>query len=70
MSFDVRHSLILMDVHQVSAKKRKLKKFTAGTEARRRAREVAGPPPAERIILDKRRKPSKHKKNFLEDGGR
>jgi hypothetical protein len=50
--------------------KRKVKKFTAGTEARRRAREVAGPPPAERIIPDKRRKPSKHKKNLLEDVGR
>ena len=50
--------------------KRKPSKFTAGREARRRAREAAGPPPAERVIPDKRRKPSKHKKNFLEDGDR
>jgi len=46
--------------------KRKPSKFTAGREARRRAREAAGPPPAERVIPDKRRKPPKHKKNPLE----
>jgi hypothetical protein len=46
--------------------KRKPSKFTAGREARRRAREAAGPPPAERLIPDKRRKPPKHKKNPLE----
>jgi hypothetical protein len=54
----------------MSKSKRKPSKFTAGREARRRAREAAGPPPAERVIPDKRRKPSKHKKNFLEDGDR
>jgi hypothetical protein len=43
------------------------KKFTAGTEARRRARELAGPPPAARIIPDKRLKPPKHKKKLIED---
>jgi hypothetical protein len=47
--------------------KRKPSKFTAAREARRRARELAGPPPAERIIADKRLKPPKHKKNLLED---
>lgn len=46
--------------------KRKPKKFTAGKEARRRAREQAGPPPAERVIPDKRLKPVKHKKNPIE----
>ena len=50
--------------------KRKPKKFAAAREARRRAREVAGPPPAERVIPDKRLKPPKHKKNLLEEGGR
>jgi len=50
--------------------KRKPSKFTAGREARRRARQAAGPPPAERVIPDKRLKPPKHKKNLLEDGGR
>ena len=50
--------------------KRKPLKFAAGREARRRAREVAGPPPAARVIPDKRLKPPKHKKNLLEDNGR
>jgi len=43
------------------SKKRKTK-FTAAKEARRRARLVAGSPPVERVIADKRRKPAKHKK--------
>jgi hypothetical protein len=43
--------------------KRKPSKFSAGREARRRAREAAGPPPAERVIPDKRLKPPKHKKD-------
>jgi hypothetical protein len=46
--------------------KRKPSKFTAGREARRRAREAAGPPPAGRVIPDKRLRPPKHKKNPLE----
>jgi hypothetical protein len=50
--------------------KRKPSKFTAGREARRRAREMAGPPPAERVIPDKRLKPPKHKKKLLEDNAR
>jgi hypothetical protein len=50
----------------MAKKKRKPLKFTAGREARRRARELAGPPPAQRVIPDKRLKPSKHKKNLLE----
>jgi hypothetical protein len=41
-------------------KKRK-PKFNAANEARRRAREIAGVPPAERVIPDKRRKSPKHK---------
>jgi hypothetical protein len=47
--------------------KRKRKKFTAGGEARRRARELAGLPPAGRIIPDKRLKPPKHKRKLLEE---
>jgi hypothetical protein len=50
-----------------SNRKRKLKKFTAGGEARRRARELAGPPPAGRVIPDKRMKPAKHKAKLLEE---
>jgi hypothetical protein len=44
------------------AQKHTKKKFTAANEARRLAREVAGPPPVERVIPDKRLKPPKHKK--------
>ncbi|HEV3219634.1 MAG TPA: hypothetical protein VGZ48_07665 [Candidatus Acidoferrales bacterium] len=43
------------------------KRFSAATEARRRARLAAGPPPAERVIPDKRLKPPKHKRRILED---
>jgi hypothetical protein len=42
-------------------------KFSAGIEARRRVRELAGPPPAARVIPDKRLKPPKHKKKLIED---
>jgi len=47
-----------------SKTKSKPKKFTAGGEARRLARELAGPPPAARVIPDKRLKQPKHKKKF------
>jgi hypothetical protein len=42
-------------------------KFTVGAEARRRAREAAGSPPAERVIPDKRRKKPKHPDSYLDD---
>ncbi len=48
------------------ARTRKRKKYTAGKEARRRAREMAGQPPAERVLPDKRRKPPKHKNRLIE----
>jgi hypothetical protein len=51
----------------VAKSKRRLKKFSAGGEARRRARELAGPPPAARIIPDKRLKPPKHRGKLLEE---
>jgi hypothetical protein len=50
-------------------RKSKPKKFTAGGEARRRARELAGPPPAARVIPDKRLKPPKHKKHPQDEAG-
>ncbi len=50
-----------------SKSKASKKKFTAGGEARRRARELAGSPPAARVIPDKRLKPPKHKKKLVED---
>ena len=42
-------------------------KFTFAAEARRRAREAAGSPPAERVIPDKRRKQPKHRETWLSD---
>jgi len=50
--------------------KNKPTKFTAAIEARRRARELAGPPPAARVIPDKRLKPPKHKKKLVEESDR
>jgi hypothetical protein len=50
-----------------SKSRSKPKKFTASGEARRRARESAGPPPAARVIPDKRLKPPKHKKKLVEE---
>ena len=46
--------------------RRKKSRFKASTEARRQARLKAGPPPAERIIPNKRDKPAKHKKALKE----
>jgi hypothetical protein len=54
----------------VRKKKAKPKKFSAGAEARRRAREIAGPPPAARVIPDKRLKPPKHKRKLIEEADR
>jgi hypothetical protein len=50
-----------------SKSRSKPKKFTASREARRRARELAGSPPAARVIPDKRLKPPKHKKKLVEE---
>jgi hypothetical protein len=49
-----------------SKTKSKPRKFTASGEARRRARQSAGTPPAARVIPDKRLKPPKHKKKLVE----
>jgi hypothetical protein len=46
------------------AKKRT--EFRAGTEARRRARLAASQPPGEKVIPDRRKKPARHKKKWLE----
>ncbi len=47
-------------------KKHKKKRFDAGTEARRRARESGVAPATTRVIPDKRKRPPKHKKDWLE----
>jgi len=46
--------------------KRKHRKFSATKEARRRARQSAGQPPAGRVIPNKRHKAPKHKPKLLE----
>lgn len=45
---------------------RKKSKFKVTKEARRRARLGIGLPPPERVILEKRHKPPKHKKTLSE----
>jgi hypothetical protein len=49
------------------AKSKSRQRLNVSKEARRRAREQAGLPPAERIIPDKRRRPPKHKRKLLEE---
>jgi hypothetical protein len=46
--------------------KRKKKGIDPAKEARRRARNSAAPAAATRVIVDKRLRPSKHKKRELE----
>jgi len=48
--------------------RKKKKRFDAATEARRRARKVAPIPAGEKIIPDKRKKPEKHKRDWLREG--
>ena len=42
------------------------KTLEAGREARRRARASAAKPGATKVIADKRRRPAKHKKGWIE----
>jgi hypothetical protein len=46
--------------------RKKKKKLNVATEARRRARKSAVAPGTERVIEDKRRKPPKHKRSWIE----
>ena len=43
------------------AKKKKLKRFRAVTAVKEMARDRVGAPPAEKIVLEKKKKPEKHK---------
>jgi hypothetical protein len=43
------------------AKKRKMKRFRAVTAVKELARERVGTPPAEKIVVEKKKKPEKHK---------
>jgi hypothetical protein len=49
--------------------KRKKKKLEKGTEARRRARAAGLQPAGTKVIEDKRKKPEKHKTQWLEEVG-
>ena len=51
---------------QTPMPKKRKPRYEVPTEVRRRARQRAGAPPAERVIPDKRRKPPKHKKTELD----
>jgi hypothetical protein len=51
----------------LAMKKRKRKKFDAAREARRRARESAAKPAVTRVIVDKRKRPTKHKKDWVQE---
>ncbi len=42
-------------------RKKKLKRFRAVTTVKELARERLGTPPAERIVVEKKKKPEKHK---------
>lgn len=44
--------------------RKKKSRLRKGTEARRRARLGIGMPPPERVVVEKRRKPPKHKKTL------
>jgi hypothetical protein len=48
-------------------KRRKKKILDVGTEARRAARRSGISPAATQVIPDKRKRPPKHKKNWLEN---
>ena len=45
---------------------KKKKKFDKGKEARRRARVAGAAPAGTRVIEDRRKKPEKHKRRWLE----
>jgi hypothetical protein len=51
-------------------RKKKLKRFRAVTAVKELARERVGAPPAEKIVMEKKKKPEKHKPTlarFLEE---
>ena len=52
------------------SRKKKLKRFRAVTAVKELARERVGSPPPEKIVVEKKKKPEKHKptlKKLLED---
>lgn len=49
------------------ARRKKPEKFQKAVESRRLARERVGTPPPARVIPNRRRKPAKHKKDWLKE---
>ena len=49
-----------------SMRRRRKKTLEAGREARRLARKAAAKPGATKVIEDKRKRPAKHKKSWIE----
>ncbi len=47
--------------------KKKKRKLGLSKEAKRRARDVVGLPPPEKVIIERRFKPPKHKKKIIEE---
>jgi hypothetical protein len=49
------------DGGKIMARKKKLKRFRAVTAVKELARERVGAPPAGQVVLEKKKKPEKHK---------
>jgi hypothetical protein len=49
--------------------KKRRKKLDKGAEARRLARKIGPKPGATQVVIDKRRKPEKHKASLLDSNG-
>ncbi len=49
--------------------KKRPKKLDKGAEARRLARKIGPKPGATHVVIDKRRKPEKHKATLLDSNG-
>jgi hypothetical protein len=47
--------------------KKRMKRLDKGTEARRAARAKAAVPGATKVVVDKRKKPEKHKRSLVEE---
>jgi hypothetical protein len=57
----LRAGVRIRDRKFAMAKKKKMKRFRAVTAVKELARERLGAPPAEKIVVEKKKKPEKHK---------
>jgi hypothetical protein len=62
----MRHKLLFQDLeiretNGLARKKKKVKRFRAVTAVKEMARERVGEPPAGQIVVEKKKKPEKHK---------